>query len=76
MIDEADNIQHILAALALKVTTQSDIIGKLSTYGRKNRTRKVLWELDNVYRSAHLLTYVDSVTLRHNVQPAMNRVVP
>ncbi len=73
IIDEADNIQHILASLALKVTSQSVIIGKLSAYARKNRTKKVLWELDNIYRSAYLLTYVDSVTLRHNVQRALNR---
>lgn len=73
IIDEADNIQHILASLALKVTSQSVIIGRLSAYARKNRTKKALWELDNIYRSAYLLTYVDSVTLRHNVQRALNR---
>ncbi len=73
IIEEADNIQHILASLALKVTSQSVIIGKLSAYARKNRTKKALWELDNIYRSAYLLTYVDSVTLRHNVQRALNR---
>ena len=41
------NIQHILASLALKVTRQSVIIAKLSSYPRKNRTKKALWELDN-----------------------------
>ena len=73
IIEETDNIQHILASLALKVTSQSVIIGKLSAYARKNRTKKALWELDNIYRSAYLLTYIDSVTLRHNVQRALNR---
>ena len=34
---------------------------------------KALWELDNIYRSSYLLTYVDSVTLRRNVQRALNR---
>jgi hypothetical protein len=37
---EEDNIQHILASLALKVTRQSVIIAKLSSYPRKNRTKK------------------------------------
>jgi TnpA family transposase len=40
------NIQHILASLALKATRQSVIIAKLSSYPRKNRTKKALWELD------------------------------
>ena len=42
------NIQHILASLALKATRQSVIIAKLSSYPRKNRTKKALWELDNL----------------------------
>src|SRR5208283_4940487 len=71
--EEEDNIQHIMASLALKVTSQSVIIGKLSAYARKNRTKKALWELDSIHRSSYLLTYVDSVTLRRNVQRALNR---
>jgi hypothetical protein len=42
------NIQHILASLALKATRQSVIIAKLSSYPRENRTKKALWELDNL----------------------------
>jgi hypothetical protein len=34
--------------LALKATRQSVIIAKLSSYPRKNRTKKALWELDNL----------------------------
>jgi hypothetical protein len=49
------------------------IIGKLSSYARKNRTKKALWELDNLHRSRYLLDYVDSVRLRRNVQRALNR---
>jgi TnpA family transposase len=55
ILAEEDNIQHILASLALKVTRQSVIIAKLSSYPRKNRTKKALWELDNLRRSLHLL---------------------
>ena len=52
------NIQHILASLALKVTRQSVIIAKLSSYPRKNRTKKALWELDNciIYYNACILS--------------------
>ena len=73
ILEEWDNIRHIMASLAMKVTSQGVIIGKLSAYARKNRTKKALWELDNLYRSLYLLTYVDSVTLRRNVQRALNR---
>lgn len=73
ILAEEDNIRHILASLAKKVTSQSVIVGKLSSYARKNRTKKALWELDNLYRSLYLLNYVDSVRLRRNVQRALNR---
>jgi len=74
ILAEEDNIKHILASLAMKVTSQSVIIGKLSSYARKNRTKKALWELDNLHRSRYLLNYVDSPRLRHNVQRVLNRV--
>ena len=67
------NIQHILASLALKATRQSVIIAKLSSYPRKNRTKKALWELDNLRRSLHLLNYVDSPQFQRNIQRALNR---
>lgn len=73
ILREDDNIKHIMASLAKKVTSQSVIIGKLSSYARKNQTKKALWELDNIYRSIYLLEYVDSLRLRQNVQRALNR---
>lgn len=73
ILSEEDNIKHILASLAMKVTSQSVIIGKLSSYARKNRTKKAMWELDSLFQSRYLLNYVDSVSLRRNVQKALNR---
>ena len=73
ILAEEDNIKHIFASLAKKVTSQSVIIGKLSSYARKNRTKRALWELDNLHRSRYLLNYVDSLRLRRNVQRALNR---
>ncbi len=73
IINESDNIQRIMVSLALKTTTQNIIIGKLSTYARKNKTRRALWEYDNIIRSLYLLDYVDSPSLRCNVQQALNR---
>ena len=66
-------MQRIFVSLALKTTTQSIIVGKLSAYARKNKTRRALWEYDNIIRSLYLLDYIDSPPLRRNVQRALNR---
>jgi TnpA family transposase len=73
IIDEWENIQHIILSLAQKTTTQSIIIGKLSAYARKNKTKRALWEYDNIIKSLYLLDYIDSPPLRRNVQRALNR---
>jgi TnpA family transposase len=73
IIEEWENIRRIIVSLALKTTTQSIIIGKLSAYARKNRTKRALWEYDNIIRSLYLLEYIDSISLRRHVQKALNR---
>ena len=59
-----------MLSLALKTTTQSVIVSKLSTYRRQNRTKKALLEFDNIVKSLYLLDYVDSPILRRNVHKA------
>jgi len=71
--DEWDNIQRIIASLAMKTTNQSTIIRKLSSYERKNRTKRALWEYDNIIKTLYILDYIDSLELRQNVQKALNR---
>lgn len=73
IVDEWDNFQRIILSLALKTTTQSVIVGKLSSYARSNRTKRALWEYDNIICSLYLLNYVDSLNLRTNVHRALNR---
>ncbi len=73
VIDEWENIQRIILSLAQKTTTQSIIIRKLGSYARKNKTKRALWEYDNIIRSLYLLDFVDSLQLRRNVQLALNR---
>jgi TnpA family transposase len=73
VVSEWPSIERILLSLALKATTQSVIVGKLSAYRRKNRTKRALWEFDNIIRSLYLLDYIDSAVLRRNVQRAINR---
>ncbi|MEQ9442752.1 MAG: Tn3 family transposase [Cyclobacteriaceae bacterium] len=71
--DEWDNVQRIMASLALKRTTQSTIIRKLSSYSRTNKTKQALWEYDNIVRTEYILRYLNSRQLRRNVQKALNR---
>ena len=71
--NEWENIRRILLSLALKTTTQFIIVRKLSAYARKNRTKRALWEYDNIMRSLYLLDYIDSAALRSNVQRALSR---
>jgi TnpA family transposase len=60
-------------SLALKTTTQGIIIGNLSSYARKNKTKRALWEYDNIIKSLYFLEFIDSQPLRRNVQKALNR---
>lgn len=73
IIEEWENIQRIMVSLAMKTTTQSIIVGKLNAFARRNKTRRALWEYDNIIRSLYLLDYIDSPPLRRNVQQALNR---
>lgn len=73
IMEEWENIQLIVLSLALKTTTQSIIVGKLSAYARKNKTKRALWEYDNIVKSLYFLEYIDSVSVRRNVQRALNR---
>jgi TnpA family transposase len=71
--EEWPNIQRIMVSLGLKSTTQSIIVRKLSSHLRKNRTKKALWEYDDIIRSLYTLNYIDSLQIRQNVEKALNR---
>jgi TnpA family transposase len=68
-----DECQRIFVSLALKATTQSIIVRKLCAHARNNRTKRAPWEYDSIHRSLYLLNYIDSPSLRQNVQKAVNR---
>ncbi len=70
---EWENIQRLILSLAFKATTQHIITGKLSSYARKNKTKRAIWEYDNIIKSLYLLDYIDSPPLRRNVNRALNR---
>ena len=73
IIKEWPTILKILVSLGLKTTSQSVIVRKLSSYARKNRTKRAMWELDSIFRSRYLLKYIDNLLLRQSVQRALNR---
>jgi len=73
ILEEEDNLKRLIVSLALKSTTQSTIVRKLSSYHRKNRTKKALWEFDNIIESLYILTYIDDLSMRQGVQKALNR---
>ena len=73
IIREWDECRRIFVSLALKETTQSTVVRKLSSHARNNRTKSALWEYDSIHRSLYLLNYIDSLSVRKNVQKAVNR---
>lgn len=68
IVREWSNVQRIMASLAQKDVTQATIVRKLSSYTRQNQTKKALWELDNLCRTRHILTFINDVKLRQAVQ--------
>ena len=73
IIREWDECRRIFVSLARKDTMQSTLVRKLSSHARHSRTKRALWEYDSIHTSLHLLNYVDSPSLRQNIQKALNR---
>jgi len=73
IIKEWDNILRILASLALKKTTQSQIVRKLSSYKKTNQTLKALIAFDAIIMTDYLLDYIDKKEVREVVQASLNR---
>lgn len=42
-------------------------------HARKNKTKRALWEYDNIIKSLFFLKYIDSPPFRQNVQRSLNR---
>jgi len=65
--------ERLMVSLALKTTTQHLVISKLHGYTRQHKTWRALEEYDRIIHSLYLLNYLDSFSLRHHVQRALNR---
>jgi TnpA family transposase len=66
-------VLRILASLALKKTTQSNVVRKLSTSKKTNPTLKALIALDEIVMTDYLLSYIDIKAIRVAVQRSLNR---
>jgi TnpA family transposase len=73
IIKEWDKVLRIFASLALKKTTQSQIVSKLSSYKKTNSTLKALIAFDEIIMTDYLLNYIDSKDVREVVQGSLNR---
>lgn len=73
IIKEWDNVLRILASLALKKTTQSTIVSKLSSYKKTSPALKALIAFDEIIMTDYLLDYIDSKEIREVVQGSLNR---
>lgn len=73
IISEWDKVLRILASLAMKTTTQSNIVRKLSTTQSTSPTLKALIALDEIVMTDYLLGYIDNEEQRMAVQRSLNR---
>jgi TnpA family transposase len=71
IIEQWENIQHIMCSLSRKTGTESTIVRKLNN--GKSRSLSALHEYDHLIKSIYVLEYIDNSTLRHYVQHALNR---
>lgn len=73
VIREWDKVLRILASLALKKTTQANIVRKLSTAKTINPTLKAIIALDEMVMTDFLLGYIDDKAERMTIQRSLCR---
>jgi len=62
-----------LVALLSYETSQHIVVKKLSSHDYKNLAKDVLWELNNILKSVHILKCIDDPEYRRNMRTALNR---
>ncbi len=74
ILDEKENIDRIIATLALKEISQSQLIQKLCVLPHTNTTRNAIFEYDKLIRSIYTLKCILDPTILQNVHKSQNRV--
>jgi len=67
------DILPILVSLLSHETKQHTVISKLSSHDYKNDVKDAIWELNNIVKSIHLLTYIDDPIYQRNIRNVLNR---
>ena len=71
--DKWPELLPILVSLLSHDTTQENIIKTLSSHDFRSDVKDVMWELNNILKSIHLLKYVDDPNYRRYILTALNR---
>ena len=73
MIEQWDNIVHLVASLKNRKVTASLLIQKMSTYSRAGRLIKAIQEVGRLFQTLYILEYIDNPTLRGEVRLHLSR---
>lgn len=74
ILEENDNIDRVIATLALKETSQSTLIKKLCSLSPHHNARKAIFEFDKLCRSIYTLKSALDPTILSNVHRSQNRI--
>ena len=74
ILEEDGNIERVIATLALKEISQSNLIKKLCSLSSHHNTRKAIFEYDKLCRSIYTLKCALDPTILTNVHRSQNRI--
>ena len=74
ILDEKDNIDQIVATLALKEISQSTLIKKLCLLPSTNKTRKAVFEFNKLIQSIYILKCILDPQILIDVHRSQNRI--
>lgn len=74
IIEQKNNIDQLVATLALKEMNQANLIKKLCNLPPENNLRRAVFEYDKLVRSIYTLKYMMDVQLQKNVHKSQNRI--
>lgn len=74
ILDEKDNIDRVIATLALKEMNQSTLVRKLCSLSPHNNTRKAIFEFNKLIRSIYTLKCILNPKILSDVHRSQNRI--
>lgn len=73
IIDEEDNIKHLVASLLTGDSKPSTVIRKLSSKNYRSKTKEAFVQYNNIVKSQFLLLYLNNPEFRRAILVALNR---